>query len=186
VSFDARIYAFLFATAILAWVSRRSLLRPRSHGFYRFFAWEAILGLILLNLSAWFTDWLSWHQIVSWVLLFASLIPLALGVWALRTRGMPEAASRHAPDLLAFERTTRLVSAGIYRHIRHPLYCSLLLLGWGVFLKQPGVPEVPLVAAATVLLFITARRDEAECLQQFGSDYRHYMRRTRMFIPLVF
>jgi protein-S-isoprenylcysteine O-methyltransferase Ste14 len=35
-------------------------------------------------------------------------------------------------------------------------------------------------------LWLTAKRDEAECLQQFGEAYRDYMQRSRMFIPWVF
>ena len=34
---------FALTTAVIAYVSRSSLLAPRSHGFYRAFAWEAIL-----------------------------------------------------------------------------------------------------------------------------------------------
>lgn len=44
------------ATAAIVLVSRASLRDPRSHGFYRFFAWEAILMLILLNIDHWFDN----------------------------------------------------------------------------------------------------------------------------------
>ncbi len=35
----------LAGTALVVWLSRKPLRKPGSHGFYRFFAWEAILGL---------------------------------------------------------------------------------------------------------------------------------------------
>ena len=38
--------AFIIGTATLVWLSRKSLRSPGQHGFYRFFAWEAILGKI--------------------------------------------------------------------------------------------------------------------------------------------
>ncbi len=170
---------------VLAYVSRASLLRPHSHGFYRFFAWEAILALALVNLPVWFHDWLSWNQIVSWVLLCSALVPLALGVDALIQRGHADPSARPEAELLTFERTSKLVSAGVYRYIRHPLYCSLLLLAWGIFFKAPTALGVALVAAATVSLILCARADEGECLRVFGKDYRTYMRRTKMFIPGV-
>ncbi len=47
---------FALTTAVIVYVSRSSLLAPRSHGFYRAFAWEAILILILLKLDTWFRD----------------------------------------------------------------------------------------------------------------------------------
>ena len=36
---------FSFLTLLLIYISRASLHSPRSHGFYRFFAWEFILAL---------------------------------------------------------------------------------------------------------------------------------------------
>lgn len=176
---------FVSCTFILVFVSRKSLLRPRSHGFFRFFAWETILGLFLLNVPVWFHDPLAWHQVVSWVLLIVCIIPFVLGIVWLRTRGRPTAGARRGAELLAFERTTKLVNDGIFGLIRHPLYSSLLLLAWGVFFKDPSSLGIALALAATILLLLTAKRDEAECLQTFGAAYREYMHHTRMFIPYV-
>ncbi len=36
------IILFILGTIFLIVISRRSLLHPRSHGFYRFVAWEII------------------------------------------------------------------------------------------------------------------------------------------------
>ena len=46
---------------------------PRSHGFYRFFAWECIAAIIILNIDGWFVDPGSWHQLISWFLLVLSI-----------------------------------------------------------------------------------------------------------------
>jgi protein-S-isoprenylcysteine O-methyltransferase Ste14 len=182
-NWDIRVAVFVLATLLLLYVSRGSLFRPRSHGFFRFFAWEAILALALVNVPVWFRRWLSWNQIISWILLFLSLIPLTLGVHGLRRGGRADPNARGDSDLLALERTTKLVSVGIFRYIRHPMYCSLLLLTWGLFFKDPSVVGGSLAFAATLGLLLTAKADEAECLRAFGNDYRNYMQRTRMFIP---
>lgn len=181
-----RILLFAAGSLLLAVISRKSLLVPRSHGFYRFFAWEAIFGLILLNAPAWFRTPLASHQIASWILLMASLIPLILGVRSLRQQGGVRLARQSEPSLLPFETTTALVTTGIYARIRHPLYASLLLLAWGTFLKSPSWAGGLLAAASTMFLLATARLDEAECIRFFGDDYLRYMQRTRMFIPYVF
>jgi len=178
--------AFLLGSAILIIVSKRSLGSPRSHGFYRFFAWECILALFLVNMNFWFTDPWSGIHILSWLLLFLSLIPLAFGVHALRTRGAPTSARTGDDSLLAFEKTTNLVTTGIYQSIRHPLYSSLLFLLWGIFFKAPAVTAGVLVLTGTVFLFATALADESECLAFFGDPYRIYMTRTKRFIPYLF
>ena len=176
---------FGIGTLVLIYISRASLREPRTHGFYRFFAWEAILALILLNIQNWFKNPFAWYQVISWVLLILCLLPLIFGVRSLRGRGAPDREIRRETELLAFERTTQLVTDGIYKYIRHPLYSSLLLLAWGAFFKIPSLPGELLAITGTLFLIITARMDEIECTRVFGADYQEYMKRTKMFIPFV-
>jgi protein-S-isoprenylcysteine O-methyltransferase Ste14 len=176
---------FLLASAALIWVSRASLRRPRSHGFHRFFAWEAILGLILINLDRWFREPLSPAQIVSWLVLLASAFLAVHGFHVLRNVGEPD-NRREDDSLIGVERTTRLVTVGAYRYIRHPMYASLLFLAWGAWLKDPTVIAGLLAFAATVFLVLTAKAEEVENIRFFGSAYREYMGGTRMFIPFLF
>ena len=177
---------FVLITLLLASISRASLTDRSSHGFYRFFAWEAILALIIINIPVWFHNWLAWYQLISWFLLIICLLPLALGMHHLISRGLPDQQKRSQPSLLAFEKTTVLVTSGIYRFIRHPLYSSLLLLNWGVFFKAPSVPGVLLAIAATIFLILTSKADETECIRIFGRQYQDYVKTTKRFIPLIY
>ncbi|MCJ7435847.1 MAG: isoprenylcysteine carboxylmethyltransferase family protein [Anaerolineales bacterium] len=181
-----KLIAFSFITLVLIYISRASLRAPRSHGFYRFFAWEAILALCVINIEFWFRDPFAWYQIIAWTLLCAAFVPLAFGVQALRARGKPVANRESDPSLLAFEKTTQLVTSGVYKYIRHPLYSSLLLLAWGIFFKLPSVAGGSLVITATIFLIATAKADESECTQFFGAEYQEYMKRTKRFIPFLF
>ena len=181
-----KLFAFFILSVLLAYISRASLRAPRSHGFYRFFAWEFIAALFLLNVDVWFDDPFSWHQIIAWVLLFACIVPLVFGVRTLISRGKPSQSRNAEPQLLAFEKTSTLVTTGIYRYIRHPLYSSLLLLAWGIFFKDLTWLAVLLVFAATLFLFATAKADETECIRFFGSSYQTYMTQTKRFVPFLF
>lgn len=181
-----RFALFAALTLGLAWVSRRSLRIPSSHGFPRFFAWVAIVALVLLNAGAWFADPLSPRQIASWLLLVGSLFFLVSGVALLRSRGRPGASGRADEPLYALERTEQLVTTGVYAYVRHPMYASLLWLAWGAFFKRTSAPALVLVLAATACLFLTARAEEAEDIAFFGEAYRDYMKRTRRFVPWVF
>jgi protein-S-isoprenylcysteine O-methyltransferase Ste14 len=176
---------FAGLSILLAAISWRSLRARGSHGFYRFFAWEAILGLIVINIPYWFKDPFSWHQVLSWFFLTVSLVPLPLGIYGLRARGKPSREREGDLSLLAFEKTTSLVTTGIYRYIRHPLYSSLLLLTWGVLFKSLSWITIPLGIAATGFLAATAWADERECIAFFGEEYRVYMQNTKMFIPFI-
>jgi protein-S-isoprenylcysteine O-methyltransferase Ste14 len=38
---------------------------------------------------------------------------------------------------------------------------------------------------SSVMFYLTARMDEKECIAYFGEVYRAYMKRTKMFIPMI-
>lgn len=184
--FYGQLLLFVLGSAALIYVSRGPLRQPRSHGFYRFFAWECILALIVLNLPVWDRNPLAPHQLLSWALLALSAWLPIHAVHLLRQEGQPSAARDGDAALYGFEKTSTLVTRGAFRYIRHPMYAALILLAWGAFLKNFNGLNLILVLAATALLFMTALRDEEECLAHFGEPYRDYMRGTRRFIPFLF
>jgi len=173
----------IVGTLCLALVSRRVLLKPRSHGFWRFWAWETILVLFLRKMGGWFVDPFSWHQLLSWGLFLLSIAFVIEGLRLLRDVGKRDGT--RDTELLGLEKTAELVTSGLYRLVRHPLYASLLFLAWGIFFKAPTAIDACLVLAASVFLVATARIEEGENLAFFGEAYAEYMKRSRMFIPWV-
>ena len=164
----------------ILWVSWRCLLRPSSYGFYRFFAAESTLALIVLNAPKWFADPFAARQLASWLLLLTSGVTGISGSLTLRRLSHPVGR-----DSSGFT-TANLVTTGPYRYIRHPLYASLLFLAWGAFFKAVTPSTSALVAVATVALVATAKAEEVATLRQFGEPYRVYMARTRLFVPFLF
>lgn len=179
-----RLAIFAVASLPIVWVSKRSLPHPKSHGFPRFFAFEAILGLIVLNASRWFAHPLGMRQLASWLFLSISLLFVLWGFMLLRRRGGFELSEEISPTA-GREDTACLVTTGIYRYIRHPLYSSVLFLAWGAVLKSVTVTTLILGAAATFALAATAKFEEVENVARFGQGYREYMRGTRRFVPFL-
>jgi protein-S-isoprenylcysteine O-methyltransferase Ste14 len=178
------IFLFIVLSIPIIALSWKPLRNPKSHGFYRFFAWECILWLFVQNYTYWFSNPLEIHQIISWCLLFLCAFVVIAGAIKLKTAGSDK--SRTEDHLYNFEKTIRLVDTGIYQYIRHPLYASLIFLAWGIFFKHPGFLLFLVSVIATVLLYITARLDEKECGEFFGNGYKDYMTRSKMFIPYIF
>ena len=176
---------FLGGTALFVWVSWFSLLKPHSHGFFRFFAWEFMLALLLLNFPMWTKNSGSPLQLASWLLLVISIVLALHAVHLLFSIGQPN-ESRREPELLAFERTSNLVTTGAYRYIRHPMYSALLFLAWGAFLKDISLPSILLVGGANIALFFTALREEEECKHYFGIHYIEYIKTSKRFVPFMF
>jgi len=177
-----RLTIFVIVSIFFVYVSRKSLSSSHSHGFYRFFAWEFILALVLLNALQWFKNPFSYQRLVLWPLLFISILLAVHAVFLLKVVGKPN-HYQSDDELLAFEKTSSLVTVGIYKYIRHPLYSSLLFLTWGAFFRNPSWPGVLLAFLSSLCLFLTAKNEEAECLGRFGKTYQAYMQGTKRFIP---
>lgn len=180
-----KVIIFVVATFGIAWLSRSSLSNPDSHGFYRFFAWETILLLFLMNMDHWFADPFSPRQLISWAFLIISLLLIYQGVQSFRKKGQVD-GTRIDPGLLGIEKTTELVTTGVYHYIRHPFYSSLLFLGWGILLKRISGIGLILAAVITILLIATARKEEKENIRYFGEAYQVYMTHSKRFVPFIF
>jgi len=153
-----------------------SIRHKRFHGIPRFFAFESIFILVLLNIRVWFHNPFSLNQVISWILLILSAYIAIAGVLLLKRKGKSSGS---------FENTTTLVKSGIYSLIRHPLYFSLFLLGTGVMLKNPGIPALALGAVNLVAVYLTSLIEEKEMEERFGTAYKQYMKETKMFIPFI-
>lgn len=171
-----KLIVFSIGTLGIIFISLHSVSKLRSYGFFRFLAFESILVLILFNVEHWFRNPFSIAQIISWLLLIASVVMVSSGFYMLRMFGKPK-------DVI--DDTTVLVTRGIYKYIRHPLYSSLLLLGWGVFLKDVSLVSLALVLVASGFLVCTAKVEEKENIKKFGEEYSSYIKTTKMFIPFI-
>ena len=87
------------------------------------------------------------------------------------------------PENHSFENTVNVVEEGLYRYVRHPMYSSLLFLGWGAFLKNITLVTSGLIFLVSGFLVAAARVEERENVRFFGAAYEAYMKRSRMFIP---
>ncbi len=102
----------------------------------------------------------------------------------LNRKGKPE-QSRADETLLGLEKTTKLVTSGIYQYIRHPMYSSLLFLGSGIFLKAPSFLGLVILLLVIISLELTANIEEVEDIQYFGETYQAYKNRTKKFVPYL-
>ncbi len=79
-----------------------------------------------------------------------------------------------------------LVTTGVYRLVRHPMYSSFFLLGVGQLLLLPNwLAGWAGIAGAGILFVFRFRREEQMMLESFGEDYRVYMTHTKRIVPWV-
>ncbi len=157
---------FVVCTIYFVSISRQALKNPRSHGFYRFFVFEGLALLILLNLPYWTSEPLSPLQLFSWLLLALSVVFILQSLMMLKKKG-GYADRTDMPENFAFENTTAIVEVGLYRYVRHPMYGSLLFLAWGAFFKDITPLNIVLVLTLTGLLVVVAKIEERENVSFF-------------------
>jgi protein-S-isoprenylcysteine O-methyltransferase Ste14 len=87
---------------------------------------------------------------------------------------------------LEIRESHRLVTDGIYRTVRHPMYLALLLYGLGQAAVIPNWIVGPSYALALLLLFaLRLGPEEALMRDQFKGEYDAYTARTKRLIPGV-
>jgi protein-S-isoprenylcysteine O-methyltransferase Ste14 len=114
----------------------------------------------------------------------AGLTCLAIGLW-LFSRSHADLGTNWSVTL-ELRQEHRLISTGVYRTIRHPMYSALILYSVGQALVIPNwVAGCSNVIALAVLLALRLRAEEKMMSEQFGDAYEAYSARTKRFLPSV-
>ncbi|MGQ0614727.1 MAG: protein-S-isoprenylcysteine O-methyltransferase [Planctomycetaceae bacterium] len=78
----------------------------------------------------------------------------------------------------------RLVTEGIYRRVRHPMYLALLVYAAGLALVTPNWVAGPLYLVAVLhLVALRLGPEERMMREAFGQEYEVYRARTRRLLP---
>lgn len=80
----------------------------------------------------------------------------------------------------------KLVTTGIYKYIRHPLYTfgSSLFISFGMMADNWFIALLGILAFIAVA--IRTPKEEANLIEKFGDEYCEYMKRTGRFLPKLF
>jgi protein-S-isoprenylcysteine O-methyltransferase Ste14 len=88
---------------------------------------------------------------------------------------------------IVLEDDHRLVTDGVYRFVRNPIYLGMILIPAGFILSFSAPVGAILLAAGLVTMFSIRIRVEEELLAgRFGEEYRDYCRRTKRLVPFLF
>ena len=78
----------------------------------------------------------------------------------------------------------RLITHGVYRRVRHPMYMALFLYAVGQLLVLPNWVAGPSYVVPFAILFACRiRAEERMMLEQFGDEYAAFMARSTRLVP---
>ncbi|MCW4002028.1 MAG: isoprenylcysteine carboxylmethyltransferase family protein [Candidatus Bathyarchaeota archaeon] len=80
----------------------------------------------------------------------------------------------------------RLLTDGLYKHVRHPIYLAETLRNFGFVLIFSSIYGVLFIGIGTILLLFRIRIEEKMLVEAFGEDYKEYQRKTKKLIPYIY
>ena len=123
----------------------------------------------------------AFHPLQAWLGLFVAIA--ALFMFHLTHRAL----GRNWSVSLDVREDHQLVTEGIYRRVRHPMYSAFWLWAIAQALLLPNwVAGFSGLVGFGILFFGRIAREERMMLETFGDDYRAYMARTGRIFPSIF
>lgn len=139
-----------------------------------------LIGAVAYVLDPGLMEWSAvalpdWLRIVGIVLSGVSVLGMA---W------VHSALNRHFSGRLEIREDHALVKAGPYRWVRHPMYTTVVIMFFAIFLMTANW-FIGLGGLLMVLIVVIARtpREEAMLLKAFGDEYQTYMQQTPRYLP---
>ncbi|MFM7013597.1 MAG: methyltransferase family protein [Actinomycetota bacterium] len=150
-------------------------MNPRLQGNLLVIGQFVLLGLLILvppGLLS-FSGMALWISLTSQIILYLGLIVLGFGLV-----GLGSALTAHPIP----NKKAKLVTTGIYRYIRHPIYTGLMIAGISLTLNGGLFPHGLFLVALIGLLNYKARFEEGLLQLRFPS-YSAYAAKTGRFLP---
>jgi len=77
-----------------------------------------------------------------------------------------------------------LVTSGIYKYIRHPMYFSVILMAFSLLIYTHTLVEIILFFLLVFTLILKAKREESLWIK-YDKNYLSYKNSTKLIIPFV-
>jgi protein-S-isoprenylcysteine O-methyltransferase Ste14 len=148
---------------------------------FNFIAVVTLLPILLLPLLL--TDEKLYAIPLPWVILSLVIQLLAVIVLliGLRQTGIFSFLGLRQAFQLGDPPPTHIVTDGLYRYVRHPLYSAGLIFIWLLPVLTWNLLAINI--GLTVYILIGIKFEERKLLREFGDSYTEYRRRTPMLIP---
>jgi protein-S-isoprenylcysteine O-methyltransferase Ste14 len=179
------VHSILASVRVKTWVAQK-VGQVAYQRYYRlaFVIIGALTAIPLLVLVAWLPDQVIYRLPAPWAYLAYSLQAIAalLALISIVQTGLMRFIGFHqALHLDRSEQTETLVTTGLYRWVRHPIYSASFLFLWAAPVMTGNLLALNL--GLSFYLWIGSIFEEKKLLQQFGKAYEAYRWRTPRFVP---
>lgn len=114
--------------------------------------------------------------------LFLGMFLLGIMVGVLAVWNMRVSKLRTNPEVAE---GSKLVTSGIYKYIRHPMYLGLILVSFALVLDYLTFLRIFLFDLLVLNQYLKLTYEE-KLLQKHFKDYKEYQKRTKKLIPFLY
>jgi protein-S-isoprenylcysteine O-methyltransferase Ste14 len=152
-------------------IDKKDFLIPPFAAFYFYIVFSVAFGFPAVSTQEFFDS-----ENVAWVGVLFCLAGLVLVLWSLVSFGQSfrVGIDTSHPD--------KLVTAGIFRYSRNPMYVAFALILIGQFLIFANWILLAYLIAAVWLFHRQVVREEDDLKNRYGPDYAEYCRRVRRYL----
>ena len=121
------------------------------------------------------------YQLPRWVGWLGAIL-FAVAIWLLWRSHVD--LGRNWTPTLSIRDDHQLVTSGVFKHIRHPMYAAHLL--WAVaqvLMLHNWIAGFSFLVVSIPQYLLRVNAEEQMMLEQFGEQYKNYMQRTGRIIP---
>ena len=107
------------------------------------------------------------------------VVGLGIGVVIVAKRSFNHAETNIEP----WKPTTKIISTGIYRYSRNPIYVAFCVvqIGIGIFVNSLWI-LITFIVSVTVVYEIAIKKEEVYLETKFGEEYIHYKNKVRRWL----
>ena len=120
---------------------------------------------------------LQFHNFVGLLLIFSGFAIAFTGVGTLR---------RFYSSTLIIREDHQLITHGIYRYTRHPIYLGVTMIIIGIPVYTSSLKGLMVMAALIAVIQFRIRIEERLLTEEFGEAYLAYKETTNKLIPFIY
>lgn len=146
----------------------------------------SVIGFITIIAQVANPAWMNWADLpfpawLRWTGVAVALVGFALLQWSQNTLG------KNWSDTPRLLKEQTLITSGPYHYIRHPIYTAfILILGSTFFISANWMIGLTWIGMSALEIASRIGYEESLMLENFGDQYREYMKKTGRLLPKVY
>ena len=165
--------------------NKKQLVKTRNKTLERIKVTIASIGMVFIPLASVFTPYLDYFQIyVPQFLIYLTIILMILDIYYFYLTH--KQLGYNWSPILEIKEKQKLIKTGVYKYVRHPMYTQtwIWIFLQGIILTNYFV-EICGILCWGYLYFTRIGPEEQLMIEEFGEEYKEYMKNTGRLIPKI-